>query len=103
LNIPNKIKKEWLISNHKELSIRQQSAILQLNSSSLYYEPLGESEYNILLMNLLDAQYTKRPFYGVEKMLIYLKEVGHHVNVKRVRRLLRKMGLEAIYPKINLS
>ena len=54
-------------------------------------------------MNLLDEQYTKTPFYGVEKMTIFLKETGHHVNVKRVRRLLRKMGLMAIYPKQNLS
>ena len=103
MNIPNEIRKKWLIGNHKELSIRQQCAILRLNRSSLYYERLGESEYNMLLMNLLDAEYTKRPFYGVQKMLEYLKELGHHVNVKRVRRLLRKMGLEAIYPKINLS
>ncbi|VAW37485.1 Mobile element protein, partial [hydrothermal vent metagenome] len=69
----------------------------------LYYDPKGESEYNIVLMNLLDEQYTKTPFYGVEKMTVFLKEVGHQVNVKRVRRLLRAMGLEAIYPRINLS
>lgn len=56
-----------------------------------------------MLMNLLDEQYTKTPFYGVEKMRVYLNERGHQVNVKRVRRLLRKMGLEAIYPKVNLS
>jgi len=46
---------------------------------------------------------TKTPFYGVEKMTVYLNEVGHQVNVKRVRRLLRTMGLEAIYQKPNLS
>jgi putative transposase len=56
-----------------------------------------------MLMNLLDEQYTMTPFYGVEKMTVYLNETGHSVNVKRVRRLLRKMGLEAIYPKPNLS
>jgi len=54
-------------------------------------------------MNLLDEQYTRTPFYGVEKMTVYLKDIGHSVNVKRVRRLLRNMGLEAVYPKINLS
>lgn len=54
-------------------------------------------------MNLLDEQYTRTPFYGVQKMTVYLNEQGHQVNVKRVRRLLRKMGLEAIYPKPNLS
>lgn len=64
---------------------------------------MGESAYNIELMHLLDEQYTKTPFYGVEKMTEYLNEIGHHVNEKRVRRLLRKMGLYAIYPKQNLS
>jgi len=56
-----------------------------------------------MLMNLLDEQYTKTPFYGVEKMGVYLNEKGHVVNVKRVRRLLRNMGLEAIYQNPNLS
>ena len=92
-----------MIANHKYLSLRQQAQILSLNRSSLYYTPKGESKYNIVLMNLLDEQYTKTPFYGVEKMTVFLKEVGHQVNVKRVRRLLRVMGLEAIYPRTNLS
>ncbi len=83
--------------------MRQQTQLLQVNRSSLYYVPVGESEYNIMLMNLLDEQYTRTPFYGVEKMTVYLDEIGHSVNEKRVRRLLRKMGLEAIYPKVNLS
>lgn len=55
-------------------------------------------------MNLLDEQYTKTPFYGVRKMTAWLKEVkGENVNVKRIRRLLRLMGLEAIYQKPRLS
>ncbi len=83
--------------------MRQQMDLLQLNRSGLYYQAVGESEYNIMLMNLLDEQYTKTPFYGVEKMTVYLNEVGYAVNVKRVRRLLRNMGLEAIYQKPNLS
>ena len=91
------------MARHDQLSIRQQTQLLGLNRSSLYYKPIGISQYNILLMNLLDEQYTKTPFYGVEKMTIFLNEIGHHVNVKRVRRLLRKMGLMAIYPKKNLS
>lgn len=83
--------------------MRQQTQLLELNRSSLYYRPISISPYNILLMNLLDEQYTKTPFYGVEKMTIFLNKTGHHVNVKRVRRLLRKMGIQAIYPQINLS
>ena len=101
--IPAEEKRKWLLTGHNQLSIRQQTQMLGLNRSSLYYQPIGISAYNLLLMNLLDEQYTKTPFYGVEKMTIFLNEIGHHVNVKRVRRLLRMMGLEAIYPKTNLS
>ena len=54
-------------------------------------------------MRLLDEQYTRTPFYGVLKMTAWLRETGHPVNCKRVRRLLRLMGLEAIYPKPRLS
>jgi len=54
-------------------------------------------------MHLLDEQYTRTPYYGVLRMMHYLRKSGHHVNEKRVRRLLRLMGLAAIYPKKNLS
>lgn len=54
-------------------------------------------------MRLLDEQYTRYPFYGVERMTAWLRTQGFEVNQKRVRRLLRKMGLLAIYPKPNLS
>jgi putative transposase len=54
-------------------------------------------------MNLIDEQYTRMPFYGVEKMTVWLIRQGFEVNIKRVRRLMRKMGLEAIYPKPFLS
>jgi len=69
----------------------------------VYYHPVGESDFNRLLMNELDEQYTRTPFYGVCKMTAHLCQLGHNVNEKRVRRLLRKMGLEAIYCKPNLS
>lgn len=54
-------------------------------------------------MRLIDEQYTKTPFYGVRRMAAWLRRIGEQVNRKRVRRLMRKMGLEAIYPKPNLS
>ncbi len=85
------------------LSLRRQCGLLGLNRSSLYYTARGESEYNLLLMNELDEQYTRTPFYGVIKMTQYLRNMGHDINEKRTRRLLRKMGLEAVYPKPNLS
>jgi len=59
--------------------------------------------YNLKLMNLIDEQYLKTPFYGFRKMTVYLRKLGHWVNEKRVRRLMKIMGLIAIYPKPNLS
>lgn len=62
------------------------------------------SATNLRLMNLLDVQYTKTPFYGVRKMTAWLTEVKkENVNVKRIRRLMRLMGLETIYQKPRLS
>jgi putative transposase len=96
-------KRNLIIPNHEKLSVRQQCDLLGLSRSKLYYEAAGESEYNLLLMKLLDKEYTRYPFKGVLKMVAYLKELGHNINPKRIRRLLRLMGLEAIYPKKNLS
>lgn len=92
-----------MIREHELLSVRRQCVLLGLNRSSLYYQPAGESDYNLMLMRELDEQYTRTPFYGVVKMTKHLHLLGHEVNEKRVRRLLRKMGLEAVYPKPNLS
>jgi putative transposase len=74
-----------------------------LSRAALYYQPVGESVENLLLMRLLDEQYMRTPFYGVLKMTDWLEKQGHAVNLKRVRRLLRLMGLEAIYAKPRLS
>lgn len=89
-------------TDHPRLSLRRQCDLLGLNRSSWYYEPAGESEENLLLMRLMDEQYTRTPFYGVPRMTAYLRQleqVEAAVNVKRVRRLMRRMGLEAIYPR----
>jgi putative transposase len=85
------------------LSIFRQCEIIGISRSSVYYEPCTESEENLLFMRLMDEYYIKYPFYGVRRMTVYLQTLGHKVNVKRVRRLYRLMGLEAIYPKPNLS
>ena len=89
--------------NYPHFSIRKQCALLGLNRSNLYYDPVLESEKNLVLMKLLDEEYTRHPFKGVCKMEHYLRELGYAVNHKRVRRLLRLMGIEAIYPKKHLS
>lgn len=89
--------------SHPELSIRRQCELLGLNRSGLYYEPVGESEQNLLLMRILDEQYTRTPFYGSRKMTEWLGKQGHKVNRKRVSRLMELLGIEAVYPKPKLS
>src|SRR4051794_16154399 len=97
---PSAERKRPLIEvDHPELSVRRQCALLGLNRSSLYYEPAGETPENLRLMRLIDEQYTARPFYGSRRMTRWLIEQGEEVNRKRVQRLMRTMGLEAIYPK----
>jgi putative transposase len=88
---------------HKKIKVFRQCELLNLSRSSYYYVSRKDDSYNQLLMNLIDEQYTRRPFYGVSKMTAWLRRQGHFVNQKRVRRLMRTMGLEAIYPKPNLS
>lgn len=88
---------------HPVLSVRRQCELLNLARSGLYYAPRGESPENLALMRLLDEVYTRWPFYGVRRMTAWLRREGHGVNAKRVRRLMRLMGLEAIYAKPRLS
>ena len=84
---------------HKKISICRQCELLGLNRSGLYYKPCGETQYNEQLMKLIDEQYIETPFYGIDKMTEWLRRKGHYVNHKRVRRLMRQMGLEAVYPR----
>jgi putative transposase len=85
------------------LSIRRQCALLGLSRASLYYEPVPETPENLRLMRLLDGEYTAHPFLGSRRLTKWLIEQGEEVNRKRVQRLMRLMGLEAIYPKPKLS
>lgn len=84
---------------HPSLSIARQCELVGIARSSYYYEPIPTSEENLQLMRLLDEQYTRTPCYGTRKMTAWLNQQGYPVNRKRVTRLLRLMGLEAIYPK----
>jgi putative transposase len=96
-------KREWIEPGHPLLSIQRQCALLGLVRSSYYYRLLGERPENLRLMAKIDEEFTRHPFYGVERMTAYLRRQGDWVNPKRVRRLMRVMGLEAIYPKPRLS
>ena len=88
---------------HPEISVRRQCELLGIHRSGLYYEPVGESAENLLLMRLLDEQYTRTPFYGSRRMTEWLATQSHVVNRKRVSRLMELLGIEAVYPKPKLS
>lgn len=88
---------------HPTLSIRRQCALIGLNRATYYSEPAGESPLNLLLMRLIDEEYTGAPFYGYRKMTVRLGKRGYHVNHKRVARLMTKMGLQAVYPRPRTS
>lgn len=88
---------------HPELSIRRQCELLDVSRASWYYEPAGESEENLRRMGLLDEQYTRAPFHGSRRMAAWLQTQGYEVNRKRVSRWMQGMGIEAVYPKPNLS
>ena len=85
------------------IPVNRQCYLLGLPRSSYYYEPARDNSYNQQLMNMIDEQFTRTPFYGVDKMTAWLRRNNHSVNPKRIRRLMRRMGLEAIYPKPKLS
>lgn len=87
----------------KSLSLRDQCRLLDLNRSSLYYKPLPVSTEEQNLMNHLDEIFTMYPFYGSRRLMVSLQAKGYNVGRDHVRTLMRKMGLEAIYPKMNLS
>ena len=77
--------------------------MLGLSRSSLYYQPDGGTAEDLRLMRKIDEQYTACPFYGSRRMTAWLTKQGEEVNRKRVQRLMRIMGLEAIYPRPRLS
>lgn len=93
----------WIDPCHLRLSVRRQCALLGLAPASFYYQATPESPENLLYQRLLDEEYTRHPFYGVRKMTVWLRGQHYAVGPKRVRRLLRAMGLMAIYPKPHLS
>jgi putative transposase len=96
-------KRALIEPTHPQLSIRRQCALLGLARSTFYDQPLRERAESLQLMRWLDEPYTVTPFYGIRRMTAWLRQRGYAVNPKRVGRLMRQMGLEAIYPKPRLS
>ena len=79
--------------------MRRQCELLGLNRSTWYYEAVSESAANLALMRRIDEQYLRTPFFGSRRMAVWLESQGQPINRKRVQRLMRLMGLQAIYPK----
>ena len=92
-----------LIDAEHKLSVRRQCELLTIHRSGLYYKPCGEKPENLEIMRIMDEHYLKHPTAGVIRMQDFLFALGFIVNHKRVRRLLRLMGMMSIYPKRNLS
>ena len=88
---------------HPRLGIVRQCALVSISRSSFYYEGKGESPLNLALMRLIDAQFLETPWYGSRQMARHLLRLGYTVGRKRVRRLMRLMGLQAIYQKPRTS
>jgi len=88
------VKRQWIDPDHRELSIRRQCELLDLERSTYYYQPAEESAEDLAVMRAIDEEYLRRPFYGSRRLA---QELG--LNRKRVQRLMRIMGLEAVGPK----
>jgi len=91
------------VSDNEKLSKRAQCELMDINRSTTYYKPVGESQENLKIMRLIDEHNLEYPTHGVLQIRDFLCLGGHVVNPKRVRRLLRLMGIQVIYPKRNLS
>ncbi|URD48292.1 IS3 family transposase (plasmid) [Chroococcidiopsis sp. CCNUC1] len=96
-------RKTLVVTDHPQLSIVRQCQLLGIARSSFYYQPQAPSEEELTLLRLLDQQYLKTPFYGSRRMTVVLRQYGYEINRKRVQRLMRQLGIEAIYPKPRLS
>jgi putative transposase len=96
-------KRQEVEPEHPMIPISRQCELVELSRSSFYYRSCGEDGYNLALMRLIDEEFTRHPFYGARRMAAWLRSQGYGVNRKRVSRLMRLMGLMALYPKPRLS
>ena len=104
MNKPQQVRKTLVDSSRNDLSVARQCELTGIHRSLYYYQPKAESELNLKLMRLIDEQFIQFPFMGVVRMTVWLnKDKGYHVNEKRVRRLYKILGIEAIAPKPNTS
>jgi len=92
-----------MIDRTHSLPVTRQCQLLNLNRSAVYYQPIGVSDEDLRLMRRIDGMHLKRPFYGSRRIRDWLQDEGYTVNRKRVQRLMRQMGVAALYPKANTS
>lgn len=92
-----------MINREHNLSLSRQCQLLALSRTSLYYEPVPVSERDLILMRLIDEIHLKYPDYGSRRIQDELEDLGHAVGRDHVSTLMRKMGIEAVYPKPRLS
>lgn len=92
-----------MIDKDNRLPVTRQCQLLNLNRSSVYYQRAPVSDEALALMHRIDEMHLQRPFYGSRRIRDWLQEEGHPVNRKRVRRLMRRMSITALYPKPRTS
>ena len=86
-----------VMRNDSALSLSRQCRLLSIGRSSLYYTPGGESPETLALMRRIDALFLKYPFYGARQMVLHLRREGVRIGRRRAGRLMRLMGLQAVY------
>lgn len=87
-----------MIQANHNIPISTQCSLLGIGRSSYYYQPAGESPKNLQYMRIIDEQYMRTPYYGYRKMAAWMVRQGHLVNEKRIKRLMRIMGLQGAVP-----
>ena len=92
-----------MIDKTHQLSVRQQSQLIQINRSTLYYKPKEISSTDLSWMRLIDEIHLDYPFMGSRMIRDMLQRQGHQIGRRKVRRLMRLMGIHALYPKPNTS
>lgn len=98
-----KVKKQMIDKYHHQLPVKRQCELIELNRSSYYFKPKPLTEEDHKIMHRMDEIFTNHPYYGTRRMMHVLKAEGYKVGRKKIRKYYQLLGLEAIYPKMNLS
>jgi putative transposase len=96
--IPQEQRQSMIDQSHDSPSLSRQCSLLSIQRSGIYYRAKSESEENLSIMRFLDEQYFQTPFYGLERLLVLLQMTGYRINRKRLRRLMRLVGWQTLYP-----